>query len=581
MPVDVKKLLVVLAGAGDVDPEIQQVRNAITEVNRTMHFANAKIYLDLIHWRTHAYPGLDPRGAQPVIDPSLGIEHCDIFLAVFWKRFGTPVHDADSGTEHEVREAVRSMQSKGLPRIMLYFSNALYGPTSPEETDQWSKVLRFKQQYRGSGFTIDFDHDTFAELVRGHLTAFSFDFIKRQAESAVATTESRPLVCKVTSNLGLLRAEGVTELLPAISLTFSGDLPTSVRGVRQTVNISVLLNTTITNRMTSVSYAEVFLLGPDHGQEVYRGQLTGSNVLKFSSVAIDTLPGVRNKTFVITNLRANAGSLATLGADVNVTAMISVEDVPVIDPVQIVGRTRAGLVAQIDAFQANLTNGKRPVLSQSEECSGQRIATLRFTEGFANAFKPRGTLVRGHIISDCAKSEDAIVTIGESGQFSKICTDLNGGVFVYGIANFGTRLLAVFSNVPSGVILLVSSQSMVSSAPACIQAFLTQSDNGPFSPVQHTDVIESNPVSELSLTNGTAVASWEIVRRERDVAGWLEIGVFVRFKPHSAHNKPELGTVLVTLGFAPVTTVNTASPTDPLPRFQDKSAPLELFTIGR
>src|SRR5262249_41115136 len=151
------------------------------------------------------------------------------------------------------------------------------------------------------------------------------------------------------------------------------------------------------------------------------------------------------------------------------------------------------------------------------------------------------------------------VAISESGPFNKVCTDNHGRLFMYGTADFGTRILAVFNNVPAGVRLFVSSRSIASSSPACIDAWLTQNEVGPFSPLHEGETIAGIPVTELTLTNGTAQATWEVVRRDQDVIGWLEFGVFVRFKPDPSKNSPALGTASITADLAPVTTVITAS----------------------
>jgi hypothetical protein len=59
-----------------------------------------------------------------LIDDQLRIEECDILIGVFWKRFGTPVGDAESGTAHEIRRAIDTWNDRGTPQVMLYFREA-------------------------------------------------------------------------------------------------------------------------------------------------------------------------------------------------------------------------------------------------------------------------------------------------------------------------------------------------------------------------------------------------------------------------------------------------------------------------
>ena len=52
-----------------------------------------------------------------MIDASLRIKDCDILIGIFWKRFGTPVQGANSGTAHEFRRAYEEWQRTRRPHI--------------------------------------------------------------------------------------------------------------------------------------------------------------------------------------------------------------------------------------------------------------------------------------------------------------------------------------------------------------------------------------------------------------------------------------------------------------------------------
>src|SRR5262245_36608244 len=151
MAQDSKTLRVILACPGDVDREAQLLEAAIGRVNATLRAARADIHLDLGHWRTDARPGFHPDGPQGIVDQCLNIEDCDVLIAIFWKRFGTPVKNAQSGTEYEVRRGIASWDARGTPQIWLYFCQTPFNPKTKEETDQWSKVLGFRDEFRSSG----------------------------------------------------------------------------------------------------------------------------------------------------------------------------------------------------------------------------------------------------------------------------------------------------------------------------------------------------------------------------------------------------------------------------------------------
>jgi hypothetical protein len=129
--------------------------------------------LEVGGWDTDAYPGFHPEGPQGLIDACLAIEDCDVFIGVFWKRFGTPVPDAGSGTEHEIRKARAAWREKERPQIMVYFNEAPYFPQSSEEAKQQLRVLEFRETFPKEGLWWPYSGaDDFERKLRGHLTGF-------------------------------------------------------------------------------------------------------------------------------------------------------------------------------------------------------------------------------------------------------------------------------------------------------------------------------------------------------------------------------------------------------------------------
>jgi hypothetical protein len=93
---------------------------------------------------------------------------------VFWKRFGTGVPGAASGTEHEIREAYGAWQQSGQPQIMVYFNHQKPTDLSPEEEAQWQAVRRFQADPMfKEGLWWSFENTShFEKLVRMHLTQY-------------------------------------------------------------------------------------------------------------------------------------------------------------------------------------------------------------------------------------------------------------------------------------------------------------------------------------------------------------------------------------------------------------------------
>jgi tetratricopeptide (TPR) repeat protein len=165
-------LRLVIASPGDVTAEREIIPRVVEEVNRNIARPRG-LHLDVYCWETDSYPGFHPQGPQGLIDPILKIEECGILIGIFWRRFGTPVSDAKSGTEHEFRLAYEAWKKNGKPQIMVYFSQKSYTPKSREETDQWGLVLQFKKDFPREGLWWEYKTRVeFEQLTRNHLTNF-------------------------------------------------------------------------------------------------------------------------------------------------------------------------------------------------------------------------------------------------------------------------------------------------------------------------------------------------------------------------------------------------------------------------
>jgi hypothetical protein len=135
--------------------------------------ADRGLRLELGRWETDAYPGFHPEGPQGLIDSILKIEDCDVLIGIFWKRFGTPVKDAKSGTEHEFLHTYEAWQAQGRPQIIVYFNQKSYTSKFKAETDQWGQVLEFQKRFPKEGLWWPYKgKPQFERLVRGHLTNF-------------------------------------------------------------------------------------------------------------------------------------------------------------------------------------------------------------------------------------------------------------------------------------------------------------------------------------------------------------------------------------------------------------------------
>ena len=227
MPEQVRVLRVVVASPGDVQSERDSLPEVIDELNKSTA-ADRGLRLELIRWQTDAYPGFHPEGSQGQIESGLDIEHSDVLIGIFWKKFGTPVKEAQSGTEHEFRKAYEGWKSKREPHIMMYFSERPYAPKSSEEMDQWSKVINFKEKFPHEGLWWPYKEATeFQKLVRTHLTQFIRGLAKRVEVNGVwPPPPQRPGLCvgrkevleELRGGLGIGEQSDASEIQPITAM---------------------------------------------------------------------------------------------------------------------------------------------------------------------------------------------------------------------------------------------------------------------------------------------------------------------------------------------------------------------------
>jgi hypothetical protein len=137
-----KTLRVVIASPRDVDRERSRVKAVLEELNRGIADHLGFILVPWM-WETDSHPGLHLEGPQGRVDEEMQITNADLVVGIFWTRFGSPVSDARSGTEHELRLAWQSWRDTGRPQVMLYFK---HGRASVDQID--ADQLRAVQQFR-------------------------------------------------------------------------------------------------------------------------------------------------------------------------------------------------------------------------------------------------------------------------------------------------------------------------------------------------------------------------------------------------------------------------------------------------
>ena len=139
---------VMMASPGDVSRERRLARDVIEEWN-AIHAQDRRVVLMPVGWETHSSPEMGDR-AQAIINRQV-LSNCDLLIAVFWTRLGTPTGAAPSGTVEEIAEHLAAGK-----QAMIYFSSA---PVRLDSADnaQYTALLAFRESCRQRGLVEGYD----------------------------------------------------------------------------------------------------------------------------------------------------------------------------------------------------------------------------------------------------------------------------------------------------------------------------------------------------------------------------------------------------------------------------------------
>jgi len=368
---------------------------------------------------------------------------------------------------------------------------------------------------------------------------------------------------------------------------------------------------------------------PGNNKNVFQAIQTTGNSVTFIGVPIDppgTLGGQR--IIRITNVRGNANALGVAGANATPTPIVETvspnppQFLPVSNPSQTVAFIQRGLVFSVQAATCvnNSSSGLTCTPSSTittgtlQQCDSSRATStsanfnralgfLRYTEQFATAFRNRFTgdnatsaLSSAPPPTGGAAPQQNILPNSpnftpyntESGFVNTGLTYPSGrsaGTNEPGLADFGTRVKAVFNNIPNGVNIFVDTLSTTTAGPDVAQ--LTATETGAFSAVgggssNPSQVLGAGhvPVAQLTVTNGSAVAVWEDLASDPNTFAQLNFGFYVTYTANPGTNSPSLATTTVNGSYAPTSTVTVASTNSvPVPRFADTSTATNVFTV--
>jgi hypothetical protein len=354
---------------------------------------------------------------------------------------------------------------------------------------------------------------------------------------------------------------------------------------------------------------------------VFQGLVT-SNQVTFQGIPIlaPVSSGV-SRVFRITNVRANVSGLGGGGLPGTTQLLASVSlsgstSVPINNPVQIAGFIQSGLT--VTFRNANNSGGLSSSGTGFNQCgpgsssgSPLGVGVLQYSENFGTAFKtrvaPTATYTGQSGAPPAVQNIPGTIYNSESGFITAIAGLTNGGS-VAGLADYGTRLKAVFNNIPAGVRVFVSVTNLasnVTSANTAAPAGNTNTSsyailiNGEASPdangfppaLSPSTGVNGSPATtglyEIPQTAGSATAVWEVMNTNPATNETFNFGVWTQFTANPGSNSPPPGTATVNASYAPTPPVpfsasagSAASASLTIPRFADTSTARNVLNIS-
>ncbi|MEO7649882.1 MAG: hypothetical protein ABIZ80_05400 [Bryobacteraceae bacterium] len=466
--------------------------------------------------------------------------------------------------------------------------------------------------------------------------------------SAVTASAQNPaLQCFANAAVPpIVRAEGITELVGDLLLNCTGGTPTALGAQIPPVNIQIFLNTSVTSRVLSTTggtWLESVLLldeprpgfqypcelasgvctglgngtgtpnyygGSSSGtlgnnKNAFQGQLIGTNSVLWLGVPIDPPGSNQTRVIRITNIRGNANALGLASGNSIPTPIIEsitatgTQSVPINNPQQTVAAIHKGLLFTMGS---NATTTSAFTVGSVQQCngiSGRAIGTMRWQELFATAFKKRNnnSSVANPSSTVVAPAEQNNLVTGaalntETGFYSQALAVFSRGSSIpAGVPDFGTRLKAVFNNIPAGVTLSVdatmgstSGLQLINTSLQRDAGALTATEAGTYSALAGASSAVTGgagvPVGGVigTVTANSATFVYEVLESDALSFTTLSANVYASYTAAPGSNSPALGTTTVNGSYAPISTATTAT-TGPIPRFADTSTANNIFTI--
>lgn len=160
MPTETLQIKIFVSCPSDVKNEKEVVKKACEILNRQYKIARSNVYIKVVEYETDVSPQVSEKGTQFIINEQIG-EDYDLYIGIFWKRFGhkQPITGL-TPTQEEFERALSRNRESGKPAMAIYFKDVRNEPTEPKEIEQQSLVREFKESIKSTGYYGEFQEES-------------------------------------------------------------------------------------------------------------------------------------------------------------------------------------------------------------------------------------------------------------------------------------------------------------------------------------------------------------------------------------------------------------------------------------
>jgi uncharacterized protein (TIGR03437 family) len=397
------------------------------------------------------------------------------------------------------------------------------------------------------------------------LIVFSSGFVF--AQNTFCTTSAVP---------PLVRAEGLAERVGDIRMSCTGAPNGTLTG-----NFTFILSATVTNRLSSGNTLTGIVFTVDSGSGpqpvLVQPTMVNPNSLVFNGVPVAFSPqGTAN--LAIAGIRVNA-TRVVVQTPITASIAINAADFPITTSPLVVGTPERGLfTGNTDALicaqngsplpSANPNSNDPTITFRSLLHAGTSFASTRVTEGFASAFGPKSAPAYFNadsgqriIVQYSGFPSDAQLFIPDVVAGSDAVQQTAGGDFEVPASG------GAYAPSANGSLLLARVAGANSNGAGGSPVYTP----GPLG----SGTVTFDTVTQIPIVNGAAVAVYEVVDANSSALETAQFPTFLGLLPDGSRT-PSVTSESVF--FAPLSTVATASATEPIPRFT-AIAPLPDCTI--